>query len=84
MRRENCKLCGRKITRAILARRRAAKVRNAHASRRKAKANGNKMGRRKQRDDFKIKYLRRCGLTIREIAQSVGFSTTAVQRGLRE
>lgn len=60
------------------------KRQNAINSAMKAKANGNKGGRKKIRDDKKIRQLRLSGLTIRQIAAEVNLSTTAVQRSLKE
>jgi len=56
---------------------------NANASRKKAKANGSKLGRKKIRDDKSINKLRNTGLSIRTIAKIEGVSTTAVQRALK-
>ena len=48
-----------------------------------AKARGVKLGRRKERNDEAIWALRDKGMSIRQIARELGFSTTAVQRGLK-
>ncbi len=40
-------------------------------------------GRPKVRDDAEIKRLRKKGLSIRAIANEIGLSTSAVQRGLK-
>jgi DNA invertase Pin-like site-specific DNA recombinase len=50
---------------------------------RRARAQGKPLGRRKVRDDARIKRLRSEGLSIRQIAKAIGLSTTAVQRGLK-
>lgn len=81
-----CPHCGkntslRESDQAEYARRKKA---NANASREKAKANGVKMGRKKKRDDNKIKALRILGFSIREIAFQTGVSTAAVQRTLND
>lgn len=61
------------------------KVTNARASTIKARSKNVKIktGRKKQRDDARIHSLRASGLSIREIASRIGFSTTAVQRSLK-
>lgn len=41
------------------------------------------IGRPKKRDDKLIRQLRKDGLSIRAIAHATGFSTAAVQRGLK-
>lgn len=80
-----CRHCGKdsslKISDPVEYRRR--KVANARASLAKMRANGKNGGRPKVRDDARIKELRNKGLSIREIAQACGVSTTAVQRGLK-
>lgn len=78
-----CKYCLREITPEVLAEKKRRKAENARASLAKAKANGNRPGRRKVRDDALIKQLRKDGLVIREIAALVGLSTTAIQKSLK-
>jgi DNA invertase Pin-like site-specific DNA recombinase len=63
---------------------RAERVDNAHNSLAKATANGNKIGRKRIRNNDEIKKLRSEGLTYREIASKIGLSTAAVQRGLKD
>lgn len=79
----DCKYCYRPITKAVLAEKKKRKADNARASRTKALARGTPFGRKKVRDDAQIKDLRDSGLTLREIAQVIGLSTTAVQRSLK-
>ena len=62
---------------------RALKRENAFASIAKAKANGSKLGRKKIRNDKRIRSLRAQGFTIRQIARLEKVSTGAVQRGLK-
>ena len=50
---------------------------------RNARSKGKVFGRPKLRDDNRIRLLRSQGLSIRKIASEIGFSTTAVQRGLK-
>lgn len=80
----NCKFCYRPITKAVLAEKRRRKVENALASLKKMRANGKRGGRKRTRDDNKIRALRRQGLSIRAIALLTNCSTTAVQRSLKE
>lgn len=79
----NCKYCLRKITKAVLEKKRKLKADNARASLAKAKANGKICGRKKMRDDDLIKRLRAQGLSIRAIAREINMSTGAVQKGLK-
>lgn len=60
------------------------KVENARSSSIKAKAHNRVVGRKRLRNDDQIRRLRKEGLTIREIADHIGLSTTAVQRSLAE
>jgi DNA invertase Pin-like site-specific DNA recombinase len=79
-----CPYCKRPLTNDFVERRRISKIENALASSAKREANGNgRGGRKKQRNDDEIKRLRASGMTFREIAKAVGFSTTAVQRALK-
>lgn len=61
------------------------KIENARNSAIKAQASGNihKSGRKKKRNDVLIQELRDKGYSIRKIAHEIGFSTTAVQRSLK-
>jgi DNA invertase Pin-like site-specific DNA recombinase len=59
------------------------KVTNARASSLKAKERNHKLGRKKIRNDEEIYSLRCNGHTIREIAEKIQLSTTAVQRSLK-
>jgi len=80
---DTCKFCYRPMTEEILKEKQKRKIDNARASVAKAKANGNRLGRRKIRDDNQIRALRREGLSIRDIAAKIGLSTAAVQNGLK-
>ena len=53
------------------------------AGQKRAKESGKKIGRPKKRNDFEIRELRAEGMTIRQIAQLVGLSSTAVQRAIK-
>lgn len=48
-----------------------------------ARKKGKRLGRPKKRDDLQIRALREKGMSIRQIARSVGVSTMAVQRALK-
>lgn len=62
------------------------RIENARNSAIKAQQSGNirKTGRKKKRDDIRIRELRKAGLSIRKIASQVGVSTTAVQRAIKD
>lgn len=72
------------VEQVILEYKREKKVANALSTVAKAKERGSFLGRRKIRDDALIAKLRADGLTMRQIAQKSGVSTTAVQRSLAE
>lgn len=80
---DKCPKCLRLITAKVLAEKYNRKVENARRSTAKRIASGKKSGRPKLRDDEEIKRLRKTGLSMREIAQRIGMSTTAVQRALK-
>ena len=63
---------------------RLSKIANAHASRAKAKARGHSLGRKRRRDDQKIRKLHNKGFSIREIARQTLVSATTVQKSLKE
>lgn len=62
---------------------RVALAKNANASVKKAKANGNSVGRKKLRNDALIISMRQDGHTLRSIAEYTGVSIASVQRALR-
>lgn len=82
---EPCKLCLRPITQKVLDEKRQRKIANALATVEKLRAKGIKWsgGRPRKRNDEEIRRLRETGLSLRDIAKRVGFSTTAVQRALK-
>lgn len=81
---KKCPYCKRTFTAKELADRRQERIQNALNSQAKAKRNGNKLGRKKIRDDGLIRWYRRHkGLTIRAIAEKTGISTASVQRALK-
>lgn len=57
---------------------------NANASRAKAALRGAKPGQKRKVDPSEVSELRREGLTIQEIADQKGVSTTSVRRALQE
>lgn len=78
-----CPYCKRQFTAKEIVERRQKRIQNALDSRNKAKANGNKLGRKKIRDDLSIRKLRALGYTIRFIANLQGISTASVMRALK-
>ncbi len=75
-----CPFCLRIVDDAVLVAKKERMQRNADSSRDKAKANGNKTGRKKKRDDEKIRLCRKRGMSIEEIASLFNISTRTVSK----
>lgn len=82
---KECKNCLRIVTEDEIKAKHERKATNARRSSALAIANGNHHGgRAKVRDDVKIAELRRKGLSLREIAQTLNCSYSMAQRGVVE
>lgn len=82
-----CSKCHRPFTEEEYNAKVKAKIDNAAASRAKAIANGNRMGRKPRLDQADIKWLRdlkRDGKSYRQIAKLTSLSTSTIQRYVKE
>jgi len=84
MKPEICPYCERPIPKGFHEARAKAKGKNVADGLAAAKAAGKAIGRPKTRDDEAIRALRKRGLSMTEIAKTLGISTQTVHSSLKE
>ena len=80
----NCPRCGRTLTKEILAHKKALRSKNTSEGLRRAKANGDPVGRPRKYDYTKIQTLIEDGMSIGRISKKLGCSKGSVEHVKRK
>ena len=81
---EICRLCHRPFTVEIIAFKKRLKSHRISVAKKKSKSSGIPLGAPRKFDYEEIKFLRKKGFSIREIAKKIGCSTKPVEDAIRE
>lgn len=83
MKNTTCRYCKRPLTAQFMAERLARKIERLQESFARARKHGEHIGRPREHDYGKIRWLRENGLSIRKIASHVGCAIATVQRAVK-